>query len=660
MEAQPAPYFGAAYYPEGLSEERIDYDIRHMKETGINTVRLAEFAWSRMEPEEGRFDLQWLHTVIRKLGENNINAILCTPGATPPKWLTDRYPDSLSVRFTGAPASHGARTHFCPSSPTYRRLLSKINRRMAEEFSDYDTVIGWQIDNEVYIPFGEGCFCDHCVQGFRHFLQERFGTVENLNEAWQLTLWSQEYTSFDAVVAPKPDTSHHPSLKQAWLEYQAAQVRDYVREQVRELKAFTHKPIGTDMMPLPLVDHAALAADSDIAMFNHYCNEGSLPNAFFWMDFIKTLKDTPWWSTETDPNVNGGTFATPYRPAGMCRVNSWLPILFGGEANLYWHWRGHRSGHELMHGSVIDTYGRPTYTHAEICRIAQELNTARDFLANTKPVQAQVALHYATSAERLFACQSICPHPGYQPVLYEHFYRPLAERGIRVDVIAPRHDLANYNVIFSPLLPCLEEHGLAGRMEAWVRQGGTWIVGPLSDVRDIHGSRTEKPFAHLEDWADVYRQFAAVPNADYPFRYTLDGRTFEALYWADAFRAKTDGVVAAYTDAYELSSLPVITEHTLGKGKIVLLGTVPSREAMDLLLQRYVPAACAVSPTACDHVLAVPRKGNDLSGLVLVEYRNQPGWIDLPGPAVDVLTGTKMEGRIQVPPYGVMVLRYIQ
>ena len=111
------PYFGAAYYPEGLSDQRVDEDIRQMKETGINVVRLAEFAWSRLEPEEGTYDFGWLRRVIAKLDEASIGVILCTPSATPPVWLTQKYPDILRWRrMAGGPPT----AHVCIIAPITR------------------------------------------------------------------------------------------------------------------------------------------------------------------------------------------------------------------------------------------------------------------------------------------------------------------------------------------------------------------------------------------------------------------------------------------------------------------------------------------------------------------------------------------------------------
>ena len=42
--------FGVDYYPEHWPKERWTKDARLMREAGVNTVRLVEFAWSYLEP----------------------------------------------------------------------------------------------------------------------------------------------------------------------------------------------------------------------------------------------------------------------------------------------------------------------------------------------------------------------------------------------------------------------------------------------------------------------------------------------------------------------------------------------------------------------------------------------------------------------------------
>src|SRR4051812_16047532 len=88
---------GVAYYPECVPQNEWAKDLGLMAEAGIDTVRLAEFAWAKMEIEEGVFDFGWLERFIALAGGMGIKAILCTPTEAPPPWLTAKYPDTLPL-----------------------------------------------------------------------------------------------------------------------------------------------------------------------------------------------------------------------------------------------------------------------------------------------------------------------------------------------------------------------------------------------------------------------------------------------------------------------------------------------------------------------------------------------------------------------------------
>ena len=46
---------GVCYYPEHWPEQMWADDAKRMVELGLTWVRIGEFAWSRIEPEPGRF-----------------------------------------------------------------------------------------------------------------------------------------------------------------------------------------------------------------------------------------------------------------------------------------------------------------------------------------------------------------------------------------------------------------------------------------------------------------------------------------------------------------------------------------------------------------------------------------------------------------------------
>ena len=257
------PYIGAAYYPEVWPREAVDDEIAKMKEVGINCVRVGEFAWSRMEPEEGTFCLDWLQEVCDKMYAAGIAVILCTPSATPPKWLTDKYPETLNVQSGGIPSQFGGRCHVCKSSPVMREKNRLIIERMAQLLGRHPSVIGWQLDNEIF-HYGDGCFCPLCQKRFKEYLKKKYGTVGALNESWKTARWSLTYDSFEAVIPPRRDTWNHPSLVAEWLRFQDETIVSYIREQAETVRKFSDMPIGTDMMPMLELSHEKMNEALDV------------------------------------------------------------------------------------------------------------------------------------------------------------------------------------------------------------------------------------------------------------------------------------------------------------------------------------------------------------------------------------------------------------
>lgn len=657
MSPVKPPYLGAAYYPEDWPLEQVDGDIRLMLDAGMNVMRMGEFAWRRMQPSEGVYDFSWLHHVVDRLGSAGIAAILGTPTATPPIWLTERYPEVLAMHDTadGIRAQHGGRRHVCPNNPTYRELCAGIVARMGKEFGRDPNVIGWQIDNEVYPhPSRRGCRCPVCVDCFHRWLRERYGTIEKLNQTWGMDIFSLAFQSFDQIPYPRADTWHHPSLLTAWMSFQADSYIDFIHSQADVLHQYTDAPIGTDMMPTNGISHYDMTRTLDVAQFNHYNSAANLWEATFWMDYLRPLKDRPFWNTETSTCWNGSTAANGYREAGFCRANSWIPIALGGEANLYWLWRAHWSGHEVMHGSVISSAGRPLHIFNEVKEVAAGFKLACEFITGTKPV-VDVALHFSELAWWMYEFQPMVNGFSYGRQIIEGVYKPLHDSHVMVDVIDPNAALDRYSVVLSPMLPALDEAGLRARILPWVRAGGIWVVGPLSDVRTVDATKYwSSLFGSLEEWTNTYCLYE-IP-AD-PHEFTMrwsDGRESSGAIWYSAFELRsTDAeALATYTDG-PLEGLTAVSRTRVGRGQIILLGTLPRPEDLrTLLLDIGIDAV----PGVTSNLLTVPRKGDAGSGMIVVELENKPAMVTLDHPMRDLISGMRYEGIVDLEPYSVLVL----
>lgn len=194
--------FGGDYNPEQWPEPTWSEDVALMKEAGVNLVTVGVFSWAHLQPGPDRFDLDWLARVLDLLHGAGIAVDLATATASPPPWLTTRHPEVLPVTADGVRLSPGARQHYCPSSPVYRDAAVRLATTLAERFGSHPSLVLWHVNNE-YAAHTPACYCDVSAGHFRRWLQDRYGDVAALNEAWGTAFWSQRYGSFAEVLPPR-------------------------------------------------------------------------------------------------------------------------------------------------------------------------------------------------------------------------------------------------------------------------------------------------------------------------------------------------------------------------------------------------------------------------------------------------------------------------
>ncbi len=654
------PFLGAAYYPEDWDESDIPFDIAKMKEAGLKVARIGEFAWRKMEPEKGRFDFGWLHHVVDELGKNGIKTVMGTPTATPPIWLLKEHPEAAVLDADNIRTSHGGRRHCCSNVPAYLEASDKIVEAMAKEFGDDENIIGWQIDNEIY-QWGDGCCCEYCKNGFHRYLEKKYGTVEELDRRWDLNLFSQAYDSFDDIPAAV-NAWHNPHIKYEWLVFHQESHIAFVHRQTDILRKYVKAPIGTDMMPVNGLDYEKTTEKLDIVMFNHYNDVDNLGDTLFWFDYLRTLKKAPFWNTETATSWNGSTdIGQVMKPEGFCRVNSWLPVALGGEGNMYWLWRQHWAGHELLHGAVLYPSGKPFHIFGEVQRTAEEFEKASDFITNTT-VKTEIALHFTSMNWNLFETQHVVNGFGYAERLKNDFHAPLTRAGLRPDVIGTKKDLAGYKVLFSPLMMSLEDGDLPERIEQWVKNGGVWVAGPMTDIRNSIGAHYRNADTGMLERLTGCELTYSIPDSSvYVNSVWSDGEEFKGERWHELYTlsGEAESLVTVNGGHSSVIGKSVVFRVKVGKGEVIVLGTLPSAKDMEKLIGITLADAGIDLPEISGGVAAVPRQGKDTKGLILAEYKNKGGAYTLAKPMKDILTEKTYEGKTELKPYEMLLLEEI-
>ncbi len=640
-------FIGAAYYPELWEESEIEKDIQRCKDLGINVLRIGEFAWSKMEPKEGEFCLDWLENIVDKLYKNGIYTIMCTPTCTPPRWMLNKYEETRTVTSDLIRSDVSSRCHTCKTSPVMREKNRIICARLGKIFGKHKGVIGWQIDNEIY-PYNEGCFCDNCKSAFRGYLKDIYGSIDKLNKKWGMARWSLNYDGFEDIQPPYPKQWRHPSLRKAWWEFQCRQIKTYVDEQAEILHGFGCKNVGTDMMQNNYLSYYGVNEKLDTVQFNHYNPAEDLPDTAFSYDFLRCVKDKPFWVTETQVGWNGSEFAdSGYRPEGACYVNTLLPIAKGAEMNLYWLFRTHPNGHELAHGALYSAAGRQYRVTEEVKRAARDLEKCAEFIAESK-IKSKIALHYSAEAMNCFSIAPLIKNFDYRNTIIKKYYSAL--RHYNVDIIDIPHGMDGYEVLISPFLATADENGFKERVIEWVKNGGTWIVGPMSDIMDCTVTKyTEAPYSFVEELAGVYVKYQKpVDNSVFKAQWINDGACAISTCY-DAYECNEGTRSLAHYFAGEFAPLSVITERTVGKGKVILVGSVISHGDL-LRIVNLAPIA-----EASENVILTERTGKE-NGIIAVETQNMGGYIVLDGQYTELISGRILSGKVELQPYEVLVL----
>ena len=567
--------FGGDYNPEQwrATPEVWDEDMRLMKLANWNEATIGVFSWAEIEPREGEYDFTVPDAIFKKAEENGLKIILATPSGAKPRWLAEKYPETLRTFENRQQALYGRRHNHCFTSPVYRKKIANINEKLAQRYANSPALLCWHISNE----YSGECHCEHCRKAFVEFLRNKYDNdIEKLNHQWWTRFWSHRYDSFEQVEPPANigETLVHGHTLD-WRRFVTAQTVDFMKWEIAAVKKYSNKPTTTNLMGFFTgLDYREIAKDIDFVSWDSYPAwegvNGDVHLASMTAmthDLMRSLKRQNYLLMESTPShVNWQAINKLSRP-GKMRISSLQAIAHGSESVQYFQWRKSRGSSEKMHGAVVDHYGREdTRVFKEVSDLGAELKKLSEVVGTT--TQSRVAILYDWDTNwALGTLQGMqASNKCYIDTAHAH-YAPFYKRGISVDIIGRNEDYSGYDLIVAPMMYICEE-ATAKRLADFVKNGGT-LVGTYT-----MGQVNENDLCHLGGWPcnelmDVFGIRAEELDTLYvgeDVKINSNGTDYTAKDYCEVLKPNGAKTIATYQSEF-YSGTPSATLNEYGKGR---------------------------------------------------------------------------------------------
>ncbi|MBP1137405.1 beta-galactosidase [Arthrobacter sp. PvP023] len=652
--------YGGDYNPEQWPREVWFEDVRLMKEAGVNLVTLAVFSWSRLETADGVYDFGWLDDVMDLMHQHGIGVDLATPDAVPPAWLIARHPDILPVLADGTTFGFGSRQHFDVSHPVYREKALAIAERMGEHYAKHPALMMWHVGNE-YGPVSYGPWAD---KAFREWLQGKYSSLDELNQAWSADVWGQVYSDWNQVAAPaQPRTWSNPTRRldyhrftsHSMLEHYKAE-RDILRRHTPDL------PIVTNFMRFYKTnDYWAWAAEEDAAALDIYPDpreSDAHVAAALNFDLMRSLRGgQPWMVMEQATGAVSQWSVNVSKLPGKMRLGSYQAIAQGADAILFFQWRQARGGTERYHSGVVNHAGPNTRIFREVTELGNELKELGTLTGTRSTAKAAIVFDWDCWWALELGNSPRSDLNYAREVL--RFYRPLFDANVTVDFVDAKSDLSAYSLVILPATYLLTDDS-ARRFEEYVSDGGRLVVSYLSGIVDESNTIRLGGYPGalrkvLGAWSEEMHPLAG--EGEEVKLATADGGTASASYWTEHVHTESAEVLATY-ESGRLAGSPAVTRNSFGKGSAVYLSARVDDAFLEALLATEREASGVRPELAAPAGVQVRRRtGKGASFLLVLNHNDAPARVDVGRGGTDRLSGRRVEGSVELAANGVLVLQ---
>ena len=634
--------FGCDYNPEQWSRETWLEDARLMNEAGVTLVALNIFGWAQLEPVRGSYDFDALDTIIEILHEHGIGINLGTATASPPPWFSADYPESLPMMADGTTREFGGRQAFCPSSPAYREHALALVEKIAERYGTHPAVRLWHVSNEIGCHNAH-CYCAISSVAFRGWLEERYGSIDELNAAWGTSFWSQRYASWEHIRTPRLTVSTgNPGQALDFMRFSSDELLAHYKAEQAILRRHSSAPITTNFMVTAHIrnqDYWAWAPHMDVIANDHYLDHrlgDPRSELSFAADATRGLAGgRPWMLMEQATSaVNWQPLNIAKAPGEMIR-NTLSHVARGADGISFFQWRASLQGSEKFHSAMLPHAGTDSMLWREVVELGDILANLAEVTGSV--VDADVAVVFDWQA---WWATDLDSHPSVE-VRYlaqvHAAYNALLGAGITVDIVAPGAPVDSYALVVVPSLYSVTD-AAAQVLADYVAAGGHAVVTFFSGIVDEHDR------VRPGGYPGAFRELLGVRSEEFvPLHPSTvlelnDGQS--ARLWSERLRLEGAEAVSVFTNG-PVPGVAAVTRNAFGDGVAWYLATALDEESLAATLVRAAgDAGVAVTAGHPAGVEIVRRVGESGSWVFIINHTNAAFEYRTQG--TEILTGAEI------------------
>lgn len=666
---------GGDYFPEQWLHlpQYLQEDIKLMQVAHTNTFSIGMFAWSRLEPQEGVYDFEWLDEVIDRIHSFGGNVLLATPSGAKPAWMAKKYPEIRRINTRREQELQGRRHNHCLTSPVYREKVQMINRKLAERYQNHPAILMWHISNE----YSGECHCHLCQQAFRNWVKVRYeNNLEAVNQAWWTTFWSHRYSDWDEIESPSElgENETH-GLILDWQRFVTDQTIDFYKNEIEPLRELTPDISITtnfmadteDLIPFQALNYSEFAKHVDLISWDAYpawhsdsqTDKELAVKVGFIDDLYRSLKQKPFYIMESTPSLVNWHEVNKAKRPGMHLLSSMQHVAHGSDSIMYFQWRKSRGASEKLHGSVVDhDNNTENRVFKDVQEVGHYLEKMREIVGTNR--KAEVAFIY--DWENQWAMKTI---QGYSqeslryPQTTQEHYRRFWERDIPVDVLNVNQDFSDYKLVVVPMLYLMKESFME-KLSTYIEAGGTVVMTYISGVVN------ENDLVYLGGWHEKLQSVFGLDISETDTYYPSDnnsvnyqGKNYVVKDYATILKDVSGDILGTYVaDFYQ--DTPAVVRNQQGTGTSYYIGARMESEFQDDFYDHLIETLHLRAPVQSTHgknVSVQVRQAPDADYVFIMNFGTAEETVDFEGKMIDVVTEEEVEKSLSLDAYGVRVLK---